>query len=99
MTDLLTFDQLIPDVRGTAIRSMVVQNTHFLDSDLAKFKALSLDARINHGAFINAQFRKRAWTRRMLTDSTYAEKVILENLMHYNAQGHCYSYTLKRYFS
>ena len=59
----------------------------------------SLDARINHGAFINAQFRKRAWTRRMLTDSTYAEKVILENLMHFNAQGHCYSYTLKRYFS
>lgn len=99
MTDMLTFDKLSPDVRATAIRSMVVQNFHFLDRELDSFKALPIDVRINLGMTLCAQIRKRAWTRRMLSDAVFAEKVILSNLMHFNAQGHCYSYTLKRFFS
>ena len=94
---MLTLDQLPPVVQVNAIRSVCVQQKHFQDISLGKFLSLPLDSRINGRGF-SALLRDRATTRRMQSDSDYARKIILSNLMHFNAQGHSYSYTLKRFF-
>jgi hypothetical protein len=94
---MLTLDQLQSEVQVNAIRSVCVQQKHFQEITLDKFKSLALDHRINGSGF-SALLRDRAITRRMQSDSVYARKIIASNVMHFNAQGHCYSYTLKRFF-
>lgn len=94
---MLTLDQLPPVIQVDAIRSVCVQQKHFQDISLDKFMSLALDHRINGGGF-SSLLLGRANTRRMQSDPVYARKIIDSNVMHFNTQGHCYSYTLKRFF-
>lgn len=94
---MLTLDQLPSAIQVDAIRSVCVQQRHFQNISLIKFMSLPLDRRIN-GCGFPALLRGRASTHRMLADPVYARKIIGSNLIHFNALGHCYSYTLKRFF-
>lgn len=94
---MLTLDQLPPVAQMDAIRSVCVQQKYFQDISLDAYKKLPLDGRINGYGF-SALLRDRAITRRMQSESGYARKIIASNLMHFNSQGHCYSYALKRFF-
>lgn len=94
---MLSLDQLPPVLQVDAIRNVCVQKKHFQDISLGEFRSLPLDHRII-GCGSSALLRGRANTRRMQSDAVYARKIIGSNVMRFNAQGHCYSYTLKRFF-
>lgn len=98
MQTLLNFSQLSPVVWPDAIRNVCIQEQYFAYQKLFAFQSLSLDNRVNNGALFASVVRSRMVSRRLRDDFGYARQFIESNLMHFNALGHSYSYTLKRFF-